>query len=750
MRNPLLLPGLLIPLGITLSTHLETQPKALILATGACGLLAWLGRSWPAAGAACLLLGLLRASLWTAGPSLHSPGISAVGVVQRASTHRATLEVHQINGQPSAGPLVLRTPEPLPVGTPVAVFGPVGPSQDSVLPGQASPETAAALSGQRSVLRVQSWVPLGLPRARVSGTFAHCENPGLLWALTTGDRSGIPEVDQGTLTHTGTRHLLAISGLHIGLLAAASAWALRWLSAPLLLTRSAPLGRALRWLPALGGMLAAAAFAWSVGSPVSAQRATVMVCGGLIGNASGRGMQPWNLLGGAAAALCLQDPGSVVDLSFQLSFGAVAGLLTVSPRLERYLPPDLHWSLAWGAKSLSASIGATLGTLPSVALHFQEISLLSPLANLVAVPLMGAIAVPCALLGAAGWQLPLALADGSISVALAWLRWLESAPDWTIQHPALGAQGALLLLLCVLLARWPSIAWSGALLIFGLHTRPLHTQVDFLAVGQGDGALIQLQDGRAVLVDGGPPSETPLFYLRRQHRTHLDEVLISHPHPDHFGGVVPILEHLQVDTLRVPRAALPGEQDYAALLALAHDKGIQVVDASAPTLDPDRLILHHPSGPFLQHFANEANEISLVLELREGPHRVLFTGDIEDRAEAALLAADLGTIDVLKVAHHGSNTSSDPALLAQWQPRLAVVSCGVDNRFGHPRARTLWAHRGWSLLRTDQDGSVQVQLGPTLRVRTWAGSWTRWRPVAARTQGRVMRVKTASSQSPEG
>ncbi len=750
MRHPLLLPGLLIPLGITLYPTLESQPKALILAIGACGLLAWLGRSWPAAGAACLLLGLLRASLWTAGPSLHAPGISALGVVQRASTHRATLALHQINGQPSAGPLALRTPEPLPVGVPVAVFGAVGPSQDIALPGQPSPAYAAALSGAHSVLRVQSWVPLGLPRAQVPSTFAHCENPGLLRALTTGDRSGIPAADQETLTHTGTRHLLAISGLHIGLLAAASAWALRWLSAPLLLARRGALGRMLRWLPAVGGMLAAAAFAWSVGSPVSAQRATVMVCGGLIGNASGRGMQPWNLLGGAAAALCLQDPGSVVDLSFQLSFGAVIGLLSVSPRLERYLPPDLHWSWAWAARSLSASVGASSGTLPAVALHFQEISLLSPVANLFAVPLMGAIAVPCALLGAAGWQLPLALADGCLSLSLSGLRWLESAPAWTTWHPAVGPAGALLLMLCVALVRWPALSLSGAVLIFGLHSRPVHTQVDFLAIGQGDGALIQLDDGRAVLVDGGPPSEMPLFYLRRQRRTHLDEVVISHPHPDHFGGAVPILEHLSVGALRVPREAMPGEQDYAALLALAREKGVPVVDASAPSIDPERLILHHPSAPFVQRFADEANEISLVLELREGPHRVLFTGDVEDRGEQALQAMKLGPIDVLKVAHHGSNTSSEPALLAQWRPRLAVISCGVDNRFGHPRAKTLWAHRAWPVLRTDQDGSVQVQLGPTPRVRTWRGSWSPWRRIPERPQGRVMSVKTASSQSPAG
>ncbi len=735
MRHPLLLPGLLIPLGIALYPSLNTQPLPLILAIGACGLLGWIGRSWPAAGAACLLFGMLRASLWIPGPSLHSPGVYAHGQVSRASTHRAILDLRALNGSPALGPLSLKTKEALPVGAQVAVFGPIGPSQSVTLPGSPSPAYAAQLNGQNSVLRVQSWVPLSLGRPRVNGDFEHTENPGLLRALSSGDRAQIPQADQDTLTHTGTRHLLAISGLHIGLLAAGTAWLLRIVAAPLLLLRAPSLGRFLRWIPALGGMVAALAFAYSVGSPISAQRAAAMVCGGLLGNASGRGMQPWNLLGGAAAGLCLADPGTPVDLSFQLSFGAVAGLLTVTPRMERYLPPDLNLALAWAARSLFASVGATLGTLPAVALHFQEISLLSPLANLVAVPLMGAVAVPCALLGSTGWTLPLALADGSISLSLQWLRWLESAPSWTLLHPALGTAGAALLMGCVLLARWPGIALSCAALIFGLHSRPLHTQVDFLAIGQGDGALIQLPDGRTVLVDAGPPSEQPLFWLRRQGITHIDEVLISHPHPDHYGGVFPILESLSVGAVRVPRGPLEGEEDYARLWALAQSKGVAILDGQDPVLDPQRLEMHHPEPAFLAQFEEDPNEISLVLELRDGGHRVLFTGDVEDAGEQALLALNLGPIDVLKVAHHGSHTSSDPRLMAQWQPRLAVISCGVDNRFGHPRAQTLWAHRAWPVLRTDQDGTVELSLGETLRYRTWSGAWRPWQTLPSRAGG---------------
>ena len=145
--------------------------------------------------------------------------------------------------------------------------------------------------------------------------------------------------------------------------------------------------------------------------------------------------------------------------------------------------------------------------------------------------------------------------------------------------------------------------------------------------------------------------------------------------------------------------------------------------------------MHHPEPAFLAQFEEDPNEISLVLELRDGGHRVLFTGDVEDAGEQALLALNLGPIDVLKVAHHGSHTSSDPRLMAQWQPRLAVISCGVDNRFGHPRAQTLWAHRAWPVLRTDQDGTVELSLGETLRYRTWSGAWRPWQTLPSRAGG---------------
>ena len=267
MRHPLLLPGLLIPLGIVLNPWLNPQPIPLILAIGVCGLLAWLGGSWSAAGAACLLLGLLRASLWVPGPTLHSPGISAHGVVTQASSHRATLELRTINGAPALGPLALHTSTALPVGAQVAVFGPIGPSQSVTLPGSPSPQYTAQVSGRNSVLKVQSWVPFTLGRPRINGDFEHTENPGLLRALSSGLRDDIPQADQDTLTHTGTRHLLAISGLHIGLLAAGATWLLRILSAPLLLIRHPQLGRLLRWIPAVGGHDCGASLCLQRGQP---------------------------------------------------------------------------------------------------------------------------------------------------------------------------------------------------------------------------------------------------------------------------------------------------------------------------------------------------------------------------------------------------------------------------------------------------------------------------------------------------
>ncbi|MFZ5477496.1 MAG: ComEC/Rec2 family competence protein, partial [Myxococcota bacterium] len=185
-------------------------------------------------------------------------------------------------------------------------------------------------------------------------------------------------------------------------------------------------------------------------------------------------------------------------------------------------------------------------------------------------------------------------------------------------------------------------------------------------------------------------------------------VVVSHPHPDHYGGLVPVLASIEVARVRAPRAARAGEDDYAALLA-----GHRVEVAAR---DPPLVL--HPRPGWASPARDPVNDESLVVRVDHGRRRFLFPGDVEAAGEAALLDEDVRA-DVLKVPHHGSRTSSSPALVARVAPEVAVVSCGAGNTYGHPHPRALAAYRGTRLYRTDRDGNVVVRTdGERLDVTT--------------------------------
>jgi competence protein ComEC len=449
-----------------------------------------------------------------------------------------------------------------------------------------------------------------------------------------------------------------------------------------------------------------------------------MVAGALAGRAMGRGVRPWNLLGGAALAVALLSPWEVRGLSFGLSFSAVAGILWVAPLVLRWVPPDLPWPLNWAAGSVAVTLGATAGTLPLVAWVFQEVAWTSPLANLVAVPLVGGIAVPAALMGVAGIPGATVVADSAVSAALAWLRFM----DGPVAHPAVGPVGAGLLVLAILALRRPSLSLAFvAAACLQLRPAALLT-VTFLAVGQGDAALIELPTGRRILVDGGPPSARVLHWLRRQGIAHLDEVVLTHPHPDHGGGLLPVIEGLSIGGLRVPRLPLADEHDFVALWMAARTRGIPVLGPHEPTLDGVEIL--HPSPSFLAR-VDGLNETSVVMRVQHLETVLLLTGDIEEQGEAALLMAGIGPVDWIKVPHHGSLTSSSPDLLAALRPRIAVASSGVENRYRHPRPEIVsrYLRIGARFLRTDSLGTVQLQSdGHQQSWRCWqpGRGWSRW------------------------
>ena len=724
MREPLLWAGVGVVIGAASWPWWEPPLWALVGVSGALGAAAAL---WTRAAPALFVAGAI---LLGAGAAAALPAPVAVG-------EEATIlgEVRRVSGrtvyaETDAGPLALLFPmdtAPPAVGRGFAARTvPMAPA--SVLPGEPDPATAdrRAHRGRR---RVRSFVTLG-PPSPPPPDLVGARHAGLLRALTTGDRSGVPEETSALLRDTGTSHLLAISGLHVGLVAGA-AWGLAaLLSRPLALLRW-PLPA--RLAPALAGVAAAVAYAGAVGWPVSATRAVWMAVAAALARLLGRPVPVLNLLGLAACAVVLMDPGQVSEPGFLLSFGSVLGIALVAPRLTRLLPPDTPRPLTWVAGSLAVTLGATAGTLPIAAWQLQQLSPVSPLANLVAGPLVGAVALPAALVGMAAPD-PLAgalirVADGALSVTLSVLEALRCAP-WA---PAVGPGGAALLAGAVLLRRWPVAAGVLAAVALGLRPVPRGLELTFLAIGQGDAAVVRWADGRTWLFDGGPPSRRLLQHLRREGVRTVDAVFLSHPDADHLGGLLAVMESLPVKALWTPRPPKNDELAYQTAWDGLAARGVPVyLPGDAP---PDGARVLHP-GPGWEA-GRDDNDDSLVVEVALGARRFLFTGDIEAPAEA-WLGPHLGPVDVVKVPHHGSRSSSTAALVDAARPRFAVISCGAGNPFGHPSTAALDAWRGARILRTDLDGSIRFHTdGVGLTAEAWLPG-AGWRGVDEAAEGVVL------------
>jgi competence protein ComEC len=675
------------------------------------------------------MLGVAVTGQLTEGPELRGKH-AGVGVVMSRSGRAATILMHSTDGNLDQGRVRALFEQRAPdAGSTVAFFGHWRRPWRSVLPG--GWDSAMELRGAKinSVVRVDRYVADTPDRwlSVSSEPFTFSDYSGLLVALTTGDTSGVSEGDNELLKRTGTRHLLAISGLHIGMMAWLFGGTMALIIRPVSLIW--PYG-GLRLPSAVCAVLAALAYGQLAGWPVSAQRAVVGVSLVSLASVGFHKIRIWNLFGLAIGAVSLVSPESVRTIGFLLSFGSVLGILAITPRLTRLISPDLPTLVKWVLKSLFVSVGAWFGTLPVLAWVFQEVPLSSFVANIVAVPLVGFVVVPCALMGSLGFSPAVAVANAGLELLFRWLVLV----DWGVSHPSVTPFGALLIAIAVAIAPlwrrllWPALACSMSLLWFATAYRPPAPEgvlrVTFLDVGQGDSALVQ--GDQTVLVDGGRGRRDVVHYLRREGVIAIDEVVLTHPHQDHYGGLFAVIGELTVGALRVPRPPRPDEQEYSELFQLAALRGVRVLYPWDPA--PDDMEILHPISPE-QVGDLSVNDASIVFALSRGSSTVLFTGDVERFAEG-LFGDLLSHVSVLKVAHHGSRSSSSVDFLNSVSPSLAVISCGDDNQFNHPSRRVLSRLSTAVVHRTDQHGTLQFQTdGATEMVRSWrpAIGWSAWR-----------------------
>lgn len=627
-------------------------------------------------------LGLLLAVSVPAGPVLRGP-VAIQGRVAAAPVGRvadvavwACAEAGQPFG-PCAGRVRVVFPEPPAPASTWVIRGTGRPPTSSGPPGGPDRARSAALSRVRTLLvgRVARRLGPEVPEAAVrTGPAA------VLSAVARGDRRGVDTWTWDVLRDTGTSHLLAISGFHVGVVAGGVGGLVAFGLRRVGMVRPEGVSTAWAWW---AGAVAAGLYAWTAGAPISAQRAAGVVVLAAVGRSLGRSVDAMRLLAVAAVAVCVVDPAAIATPGFQLSFGAVLGLLRFSPLLDPWAK-RLPRGLQWAGRGLVATGAATLGTLPAAAWWFQSLSVSSPAANLFAVPYMAFAVVPCAALAEWGPApldgLGLAAGEVAVRLLLAVLDRLRTAP----LAPAVGPLGALFL--CAIFAR-VRVGWIAAVVVLGLGLRMRSAgglEVTFFDVGQGDAALVEHPDGRRWLVDGGR-GPAVRDALRRRGVRHLDVVVASHADDDHAGGLLPVLETLRVDALWVAR--VEGHEALVAA-AVAHGTRVEVLP------------------PPVAHDASD-NDASLVVRADSPWGSVLFAGDVEAAGEAALHAP----ATVLKVPHHGSDTSSSPGLLERVRPALAVVSVG-PNWYGHPHGAVLerYRERGIPVLRTDLDGTITVRM----------------------------------------
>ncbi|MHB8797571.1 MAG: DNA internalization-related competence protein ComEC/Rec2 [Thermoanaerobaculia bacterium] len=561
------------------------------------------------------------------------------------------------------------------------------------------------------------------------------EAAALAGALLLGETD---RLSPGTVTafrDGGVAHVLAISGLHVGLLALGLAAALRPFR-PRPATRDAIV------------LLATAAFAAFTGGRAPVLRAALMIGLYLAARLLGRPTSPGQVFGLSALLLLALDPSWLFDVGFLLTYSAVFGIAALAPLFARPLRERLPVPLADG---LAATLGAELCVFPIQAAVFHVVPFVALLSNLLVVPLASAflfaavLLLPLLLAGPVVASLALAPLELLSGTMLGLLRLLDALGAVRVVPTPPFAVAALLALLLaaagVLRSRGPRrAALGGAVaLVFLVSARPSsaarpgEARLVALDVGQGDSFLLVTEKGR-VLIDGGGTFDAAYDFGRTRLLPRLaalgavsfDAVVLSHPHPDHSRGLVALLRLVPVDRLYLPRGAPRNPFLDEALDAVSGGRPpVQALGAGerfrAAGVDFEVL---HP-GPESYPRAPENNG-SLVVAARLGGRRILLTGDVEARAEADLVARGVDlSADVLKVAHHGSRTSTTEALLRGVRPRIALISAGRRNRFGHPGREVIVRldSSGARVFRTDLHGDVALLFrdGRILPSRPFAG-----------------------------
>jgi competence protein ComEC len=602
-------------------------------------------------------------------------------------------------------------------------------------------------------------------RQRLNAFLASVQNPAeaaLYQALLLGNQSGLDDKTLEQYKATGCMHILSISGVHMALLGLLLTWTFTWLlkrSTWLLLHTHVPT------VAILLSLVPLVAYAGIAGMNTPVLRALLMSVLFLIGVVLQRQRSLLPLVAAAALLILLCRPLSLYTISFQLSFSAVLALAVIYPRLLALFAPEQAAKpagrmLRYLWTGLLVSVAATLGSLPFLLCHFNRLSLIGPVINLLVEPILCFWTLPCGLLaiplsfiapGAAEFLLNIgALGIGAADRITAFAGGFPLASVWTVTPTFLEIS-----LYVLLLWSWASrqatlktmlAHGAAAILLAALFTRELwlpssgrETEVAFLDVGQGSSTFISLPAGNTILLDGGSKTSpgfdlgervlAPFLWKNRIWR--LDEVVVTHPDSDHYNGLPFVVSRFRPRRLWI-NGADRKTWPYSALLKAAGQNGTEIVEPVADQFlqangDVQLRFVNgaipagaeQPAGPTLS-----GNNRSLVLRLAHGNIAILFPGDLEQQGEELLLrrGSDIRA-KVLLAGHHGSRGSSGPPFIGAVDPELIIVSAGRNSKSGYLDSDHLaaWRQAGRTVLATPLDGTITVRTdGRRMTVQTFA------------------------------
>ncbi|MCP4906360.1 MAG: MBL fold metallo-hydrolase [bacterium] len=595
--------------------------------------------------------------------------------------------------------------------------------------------------------RLRAWIPAARDRWRsaIAERFSRSGlEGGLARALAVGDRSGLSSRARESFRELGLSHLIAVSGLHVGLVGGLTGWivlrvlaVVRFSFAP----GAMPFGVSLAAATGMGGF-----YAWLTGASISAQRAALLFVLFALARSCGRILTPGRALAACALGLLAVDPASLFDLGSELSFGACLALIVsgfwreekASSGSVSQKPSSREAFSKWLGDAFSLSIAVSLATAPLLLASGLPLSPVSPMLNLLAVPWVGFVLLPSSLAAAiaSSWLptlpvgvllFPAHLFEGGVVLLAQWqprLTPIDGLPIWA----AAGIAGSGLLamrggLRGFALVGWIVLAVVGAAPVGSDGEFAQRPRVVFFDVGQGDATLVEGEAGTMLIDTGGGPADgtggTALIRgLRSLGVVRLDVLVVTHGDLDHRAGAARILKRLRVRELWLPSG---GEDDerLAELAEIARRRLIAVrwLEAGASGMDRGDLAIDvlwpMPGQRPAASTRRSRNENSLVLRIGIAGVRILLSADIGGEVEARLIEdSEFLDADILKVGHHGSRHSTTPAFLEAVSPTHAVISAPCDPARGLPNEQVFdrLMEAGVSIWWTGRDGAVSLNL----------------------------------------